>query len=151
MSSRRPVGSPFPNQKELLKIAEEFGGVVGGQENWLRIYHTAYQERYDLDRPVGGVFPAYIIINHVRILSGTGILLEEIQNYNVLRCQLAVATGRLTSHDPPHPLRGLPRSHLLHPPANAPAKASCLALPRNYAPSSATPRRAHAYIPRFAL
>ena len=41
------VGSPFPNKKELLKIAEEFGDVVGGQENWLRIYHTACQERYD--------------------------------------------------------------------------------------------------------
>ena len=41
------VGSPFPNHKELLKIAEEFGDVVGGQDNWLLIYHTACRERYD--------------------------------------------------------------------------------------------------------
>ena len=41
------VGSPFPNHKELLKIAEEFGDVVGGQENWLRIYRAATPERYD--------------------------------------------------------------------------------------------------------
>ena len=41
------VGSPFPNHKELMKIAEEFGDVVGGQENWLLIYRTACQERYD--------------------------------------------------------------------------------------------------------
>ena len=41
------VGSPFPNHKELLKIAEEFGDVVGGQDNWLRIYRTACRERYD--------------------------------------------------------------------------------------------------------
>ena len=41
------VGSPFPNHKELLKIAEEFGDVVGGQEIWLLIYHTACRERYD--------------------------------------------------------------------------------------------------------
>ena len=41
------VGSPFPNHKELMKIAEEFGDVVGGQENWLLIYHTACRERYD--------------------------------------------------------------------------------------------------------
>jgi len=42
------VGSPFPNHKELLKIAEEFGDVVGGQENWLRIYKTACRSRYDM-------------------------------------------------------------------------------------------------------
>ena len=41
------VGSPFPNHKELLKVAEEFGDVVGGQEKWLLIYHTACRERYD--------------------------------------------------------------------------------------------------------
>jgi hypothetical protein len=32
----------------LLKIAEEFGDVVGGQENWLLIYKTACRPRYDM-------------------------------------------------------------------------------------------------------
>jgi hypothetical protein len=41
------VGSPFPNHKELMKVAEEFGDTVGGQENWLRIYRAATPERYD--------------------------------------------------------------------------------------------------------
>jgi hypothetical protein len=41
------VGSPFPNQKELGKMAEEYGDVFGGQENWLKIYHQATPNRYD--------------------------------------------------------------------------------------------------------
>jgi hypothetical protein len=41
------VGSPFPNQKELWKIAEEYGDLVGGPENWMRIYTKATPERYD--------------------------------------------------------------------------------------------------------
>jgi hypothetical protein len=41
------VGSPFPNRKELLKIAEEYGDVCGGQENWLKIYAAATPERYN--------------------------------------------------------------------------------------------------------
>jgi hypothetical protein len=41
------VGSPFPNRKELLKVAEEYGDVCGGQENWLKIYALATPERYN--------------------------------------------------------------------------------------------------------
>jgi hypothetical protein len=41
------VGSPFPNQKELMKMAEEYGDNFGGAENWLRIYHAATPNRYD--------------------------------------------------------------------------------------------------------
>jgi hypothetical protein len=41
------VGSPFPNQKELWKIAEEYGDLVGGPDNWMRIYKKATPERYD--------------------------------------------------------------------------------------------------------
>ena len=41
------VGSPFPNRKELLKVAEEYGSVVGGQQNWLKIYAAATPERYN--------------------------------------------------------------------------------------------------------
>jgi hypothetical protein len=32
------IGSPFPNRKELLKIAEEYGDLVDGVENFLKIY-----------------------------------------------------------------------------------------------------------------
>tara|TARA_R110000772_G_scaffold229280_1_gene340135 strand:+ start:1455 stop:2207 length:753 start_codon:yes stop_codon:yes gene_type:complete len=41
------VGSPFPNQKELGKMAEEYGDVFGGGENWLKIYAKATPSRYD--------------------------------------------------------------------------------------------------------
>ena len=41
------VGSPFPNEKEKLKMAEEYGDVFGGAENWLNIYKLATPNRYD--------------------------------------------------------------------------------------------------------
>ncbi len=41
------IGSPFPNNKELGKIAEEMGDQFGGEENFLKIYHTATPEKYD--------------------------------------------------------------------------------------------------------
>tara|TARA_R110000824_G_scaffold379_8_gene2757 strand:+ start:909 stop:1172 length:264 start_codon:yes stop_codon:yes gene_type:complete len=41
------VGSPFPNQKELGKMAEEYGDNFGGQDKWLEIYHLATPNRYD--------------------------------------------------------------------------------------------------------
>ena len=41
------VGSPFPNQKELGKMAEEYGDVFGGADNWLKIYQMATPNRYD--------------------------------------------------------------------------------------------------------
>ena len=41
------IGSPFPNSKELFKIAEEYGDLVGGPENWIQIYKKATPNRYD--------------------------------------------------------------------------------------------------------
>jgi len=41
------IGSPFPNQKELGKMSEEYGDVVGGQDNWMKIYQMATPNRYD--------------------------------------------------------------------------------------------------------
>jgi hypothetical protein len=41
------IGSPFPNQKELEKIAEEYGDMFGGHKNFLKIYALATPERYD--------------------------------------------------------------------------------------------------------
>jgi len=41
------VGSPFPNEKEKLKMAEEYGDVFGGADNWLNIYKLATPNRYD--------------------------------------------------------------------------------------------------------
>ena len=40
------VGSPFPNEKELGKMAEEYGDVFGGAKNWLEIYKKATSEKY---------------------------------------------------------------------------------------------------------
>lgn len=41
------IGSPFPNMKELGKIAEEIGDQFGGADNFLKIYYTATPEKYD--------------------------------------------------------------------------------------------------------
>ncbi len=41
------VGSPFPNQKELGKMAEEYGDVFGGADNWLKIYKKATPDKYN--------------------------------------------------------------------------------------------------------
>tara|TARA_R110000737_G_scaffold341029_3_gene364422 strand:+ start:1928 stop:2785 length:858 start_codon:yes stop_codon:yes gene_type:complete len=41
------IGSPFPNMKELGKIAEEIGDQFGGQKNFLKIYYTATPNKYD--------------------------------------------------------------------------------------------------------
>jgi len=41
------IGSPFPNMKELGKIAEEMGDQFGGADNFLAIYHKATPEKYD--------------------------------------------------------------------------------------------------------
>jgi hypothetical protein len=41
------IGSPFPNAKELGKIAEEIGDQFGGPDNFLAIYRKATPKKYD--------------------------------------------------------------------------------------------------------
>ena len=41
------VGSPFPNQRELGAIAEEYGDLFGGPKNWLKKYKQATPNKYD--------------------------------------------------------------------------------------------------------
>lgn len=41
------IGSPFPNQKELGRVAEEYGDLFGGPDNWLRMYRKATRNKYD--------------------------------------------------------------------------------------------------------
>jgi len=41
------IGSPFPNNKELSKIAEEIGDQFGGADNFLAIYRRATPNKYD--------------------------------------------------------------------------------------------------------
>ena len=41
------MGSPNPNEKELLKMAEEFGDRYGGQKKFLEIYKKATPNKYD--------------------------------------------------------------------------------------------------------
>lgn len=41
------VGSPFPNQKELNAIAESYGDMFGGKDQFLKIYKLATPNRYD--------------------------------------------------------------------------------------------------------
>jgi len=41
------VGSPFPNQRELLAVAEEYGDLFNGPDNWLKLYKKATPNKYD--------------------------------------------------------------------------------------------------------
>ena len=41
------VGSPFPNQRELNAISEEYGDVFNGPKNWMKLYKRATPKRYD--------------------------------------------------------------------------------------------------------
>jgi hypothetical protein len=41
------IGSPFPNMKELGKIAEEIGDQFSGADNFLKIYYQATPNKYD--------------------------------------------------------------------------------------------------------
>ena len=41
------VGSPFPNQKELEHVAEEYGDMFGGAKNWLKLYRKCTPNKYD--------------------------------------------------------------------------------------------------------
>lgn len=41
------IGSPFPNSKELGKIAEEYGDMFGGEKLFLKLYKHATPNRYD--------------------------------------------------------------------------------------------------------
>jgi len=42
------IGSPFPNERELHKCAEEWGDLFGGQKKWLELYHQCTPNRYDM-------------------------------------------------------------------------------------------------------
>ena len=41
------IGSPFPNQRELLAVAEEYGDLFNGPDNWLKLYRQATPNKYD--------------------------------------------------------------------------------------------------------
>ncbi len=41
------VGSPFPNQREITAISEEYGDMYNGPDNWLELYKKATPKKYD--------------------------------------------------------------------------------------------------------
>tara|TARA_R110000851_G_scaffold326872_1_gene495910 strand:- start:1438 stop:2214 length:777 start_codon:yes stop_codon:yes gene_type:complete len=41
------IGSPFPNQKELERISEEYGDLFMGPKNWLKLYKKCTPNKYD--------------------------------------------------------------------------------------------------------
>ena len=41
------IGSPFPNQKELEHVAEEYGDLFGGSKNWLKLYKKCTPNKFD--------------------------------------------------------------------------------------------------------
>ncbi len=77
------VGSPFPNSKELLKIAEEYGDMFGGKENWLKIYKIACPERYKfLYMDLGENPPIAYSCFEKKIAVGENILVDD-NNINI--------------------------------------------------------------------
>jgi len=41
------IGSPFPNQKELERIGDEYGDLFGGSKNWIKLYKKCTPNKYD--------------------------------------------------------------------------------------------------------
>ena len=41
------IGSPFPNRKELGKVAEEYGDLYGGADQFIKLYKYATPDRYN--------------------------------------------------------------------------------------------------------
>jgi len=41
------IGSPNPNEKELKKMAEEYGDILGGSKKFMKLYKQATPNRYD--------------------------------------------------------------------------------------------------------
>ena len=41
------IGSPFPNRKELLKVADEYGDLFGGADMFISAYKYATPDRYN--------------------------------------------------------------------------------------------------------
>lgn len=41
------IGSPYPNQAELIKISDTYSDLVGGQQQFLDLYKTATPNKYD--------------------------------------------------------------------------------------------------------
>ncbi len=41
------IGSPFPNRKELMKVADEYGDLFGGSDQFIQLYKYATPDRYN--------------------------------------------------------------------------------------------------------
>ena len=78
------VGSPFPNRKELMKIAEEFGDVFGGPKQFLQVYKLCTPNRYDFmhcdlqaNPPIAYHNFEHVVAEGDRIIKGAGRALNE--------------------------------------------------------------------------
>ena len=78
------VGSPFPNRKELLKIAEEFGDVFGGPRQFLKVYKLCTPNRYDFmhcdlqaNPPLAYHNFEYVVAEGERIVVGGSTKLDD--------------------------------------------------------------------------
>jgi|TARA_B110000211_G_scaffold120240_1_gene139033 hypothetical protein len=74
------VGSPFPNRKELHKVAEEFGDIFGGPKQFLKIYALCTPERYDFmhcdlqaNPPLAYRCFDYVVAEGDKIVGGGGV------------------------------------------------------------------------------
>lgn len=41
------VGSPFPNQRELMAIGQEFGDLFKGEKEWMKLYKQCTPKKFD--------------------------------------------------------------------------------------------------------
>ena len=68
------------NQKELDKIAEEYGDLVGGYDNFMKLYDEAHKDRYSFLYLKLSENPAEAYIRHeTKIYPSRDVVEEELE------------------------------------------------------------------------
>ena len=78
------IGSPFPNQKELNAIAESYGDMFGGKEQFLKIYKLATPNRYDFLHLNLQENPPLAYHNFEKVIAEGSKIIDENLNQNEL-------------------------------------------------------------------
>ena len=74
------VGSPFPNQRELSAIAEEYGDLFNGKDNWMRLYKQATPKKYDFAYMKLSKNPPEIYHNFKKLIATGGVADEDAED-----------------------------------------------------------------------
>ena len=74
------VGSPFPNQRELSAIAEEYGDLFNGKDNWMKLYKQATPRKYDFAYMKLSKNPPEIYHNFKKLIATGGVVDEDAED-----------------------------------------------------------------------